>query len=88
MCLRLRSIKADLSQAHQTLLVSRSSEVACIEKWEFPKIRGTVFGVRIIRILLFRVLYKGSLFSESPKSICLATRSLNTQQCFASEFLF
>ena len=25
--------------------------------WEFPKIRGTLFGVLIIRILLFRVLY-------------------------------
>ena len=25
--------------------------------WEFPKIRGTFFGVLIIRILLFRVLY-------------------------------
>ena len=65
----VRSIKADLSQAHQTLLVSRSSEVACIEKWEFPKIRGTVFGVRIIRILLFRVLYLDPLFSETPKCL-------------------
>ena len=26
-------------------------------KWEFPKIRGTLFGFFIIRILLFRVLY-------------------------------
>ena len=26
-------------------------------KWDFPKIRGTLFGVLIIRILLFRVLY-------------------------------
>ena len=25
--------------------------------WEFPKIRGTLFGVLIIRILLCRVLY-------------------------------
>ena len=25
--------------------------------WEFPKIRGALFGVLIIRILLFRVLY-------------------------------
>ena len=24
--------------------------------WEFPKIRGTLFGILIIRILLFRVL--------------------------------
>ena len=36
--------------------------------WEFPKIRGTVpcFGVLIIWILLFRVLYWGPLFSETP----------------------
>ena len=27
------------------------------QTWEFPKIRGTLFGVLIIRILLFRVLY-------------------------------
>ena len=25
--------------------------------WEFPKIRGTLFGVLLIRILLFRVQY-------------------------------
>ena len=34
--------------------------------WEFPKTRGTLFGVLIIRILLFRVLYEGPLFSETP----------------------
>ena len=34
--------------------------------WEFPKIRGTVFGGLIIRILLFRVLHQGPLFSETP----------------------
>ena len=28
--------------------------------------RGTLFGVLIIRILLFRVLYWGPLFSETP----------------------
>ena len=31
---------------------------------EFPKIKGTLFGVLIIRILLFRVLYEGPLFLE------------------------
>ena len=36
--------------------------------WEFPKIRGTLFWVLIIRILLFRVLYWGPLFSETPIS--------------------
>ena len=37
--------------------------------WEFPKIRGTLFccpSVLMIRILLFRVLYQGPLFSETP----------------------
>ena len=34
--------------------------------WEFPKIRATLFGVLIIRILLFEVLYQGPLFSETP----------------------
>ena len=34
--------------------------------WGFPKTRGTLFGVLIIRILLFRVLYLGPLFSETP----------------------
>ena len=32
----------------------------------FPKIRGSLFGVLIIRILLFRVLYWDPLFSETP----------------------
>ena len=41
--------------------------------WEFPEIRGTLFGVLIIRILLFRVLYWGPLFSESPME-CLRFR--------------
>ena len=31
--------------------------------WDFPKIRVPYFGVLIIRILLFRVLYKGPLCS-------------------------
>ena len=34
--------------------------------WEFPKISDTFFGVLIMRILLFRVLYWGPLFSETP----------------------
>ena len=37
--------------------------------WEFPKIRGTLFWVLIIRILLFRVLFLGGpLFAETPRS--------------------
>ena len=38
---------------------------AWFESWEFPEVRGTLFwGVLIIRILLFRVLYEGPLFSQ------------------------
>ena len=37
-----------------------------ISLWEFPKIRGTIFGVLIIRILLLRVLYSDPLFLETP----------------------
>ena len=38
---------------------------------EFRKIRGTLFwgSLIMIRILLFRVLYSGSLFSETPISL-------------------
>ena len=35
--------------------------------WEFAKIRGVpYFGVPIIRILLFGILYWDPLFSETP----------------------
>ena len=36
--------------------------------WEFPEIRGTLFWdpYNLIRNLLFRVLYWGPLFSETP----------------------
>ena len=34
--------------------------------WEFPKIGVPYFGVLIIRILLFRVVCEGPLFSETP----------------------
>ena len=34
--------------------------------WEFPKSGGTLSGVLVIRILLFRVLYYGPLFLETP----------------------
>ena len=37
--------------------------------WEFPKIRVPYLGVLMIRILLFRVLYWGPLFSETPMSV-------------------
>ena len=35
----------------------KSSLLVCRHLREFPKIRGTLFGVLIMRILLFRVLY-------------------------------
>ena len=38
------------------------------EKWEFPKSGVPYFGVLIIGLLLFRVLYEGPLFPETPKS--------------------
>ena len=47
--------------------------------WDFPKIRVPYLGVLIIRILLFRVLYWGPLFSEtrycmfSPEALQLCT---------------
>ena len=43
--------------------------------WEFPKIREPYFGVLIIRILLFEVLYQGPLFSETPISTLAYTTS-------------
>ena len=37
------------------------------DMWDFPKNRGVpYFGVLIIGILLFRVLYWGPLFSQTP----------------------
>ena len=35
----------------------RSKNSRAVSIWEFPKIRVPYFGVLIIRILLFRVLY-------------------------------
>ena len=34
--------------------------------WDFPQIRVPDFGALKIRILLFRLLYQGPLFSETP----------------------
>ena len=50
--------------------------------WGFPKIRGTLFGVLIIRILLFKLLYLGPLFSENPHfAVVLETRLLGNAAC-------
>ena len=43
-----------------------------ISLWEFPKLGVPYFGVLIIRILLFVVLYWGPPFSETP--ICVLLR--------------
>ena len=55
----------------QTSTSGRSSQGpaanAKSQKWEFPRIGVPYFGVLIIRILQFRVLYSGPLFSETPK---------------------
>ena len=36
---------------------SRVQVIMTTRKWEFPKIRGTLFWGPLTRILLFRVLY-------------------------------
>ena len=43
------------------------TDIGICARWEFPKIRGTLFWgpCVFIRILLFRVLYLGPLFSET-----------------------
>ena len=49
-----------LQQTQKTAQVYGSlTHVPCVvrNKWEFPKIRVSYFGVLIIRILLFRVIY-------------------------------
>ena len=61
------SAKAFLIRKFQTLLGSALNASAYTDM-EFPKIWGTLFGILIARILLFRVLYKGPLFSETPTS--------------------
>ena len=38
----------------------------CGPIWDFPKIWVPYFGVLIIRIILFRVLYSGPLFFGNP----------------------
>ena len=43
-------------------------------KWEFPKIGVPYFGVLLMRILLFRVLNEGPLFSETPISSTMRPR--------------
>ena len=45
----------DLALGCQWPMGAKTEAVLCI--WEFPKIRGTYFGVLTIRILLFRVVY-------------------------------
>ena len=68
--------------------------------WEFPKIGVPYFGVLIIRVLLFRLLYSGPLFSETSMSVLLLRgRSrgdrvvlresrLNMMQCMCTEELY
>ena len=41
----------------QDRLLGKCIPHGLLTKWEFPKIRVPYFGVLIIRILLFRVLY-------------------------------
>ena len=39
-----------------------------VSMWDFPKTGVPYFGVLIIRIPLFKVLYYGPLLSEAPMS--------------------
>ena len=53
---------------------------------EFPKIRGTYLG-SIIRILLFRVLYQGPLFSETPiRQLIYVYAKCREPRLFSSSF--
>ena len=56
---RQSHIKPESLQALIASLQPAASELALPPRhiWGFPKTRGTLFGVLIIRILLFRVLY-------------------------------
>ena len=53
--------------------------------WDFPKIRVPYLGVLMIRILLFRVLYWGPLFSEAP--ICRLPQEEKCDSAVASSLL-
>ena len=45
---------ANQTRLHLSYIKSQPEQLPI---WEFPKIRGTYFGVLIIRVLLFGVLY-------------------------------
>ena len=57
----------------QTVELSKKGRLRRIKRqqlmWELPKTRVPYFGAFIVRILLFGVLYEGSLFSETPMMI-------------------
>ena len=48
------------------LFVPNGSFKGLYKSLEFPNVRGTLFWVLIMRILLFRILYYGPLFPETP----------------------
>ena len=55
----LLAVSSVLLERHRGLEAGDTWQIkrkAYSAKWEFPKIRGTLFGVLLIRILLFRVL--------------------------------
>ena len=53
----------------------------------FRKVGGTLSGVLVIRILVFRVLYYGPLFSETPiyiyMCVCVYTKHTILQKTCA-----
>ena len=52
-CARISQVRG----ADACLTLNRKPFFAAVEMWEFPKIRGTLFGGSFYSILLFRVLY-------------------------------
>ena len=56
--------------------------------WEFPKMKGTFFGVLIMGILLFRVLFLGSPIFGNPHMAqaftCIFARTTQVLEVLAS----
>ena len=48
-------------------------------KWEFPKIRGTILGVPVIRTILFLGLYWGPLIMGNYQILMPKPQAINIQ---------
>ena len=60
-------------------------QASMLQIWEFPKIRGTLFGVLIFWMLLFRVPHWDPLFSETPISTLKGSFLDNTNTMASSK---